>query len=254
MRMNKGVIIFVFISCLFLKAYGWGEQGHKIVAAVAKKTLSKSIADSVQFYLGTMSFKDASLWMDKIKRDKKYRYMNTWHYINIEKDAAYQPNNEAHILNKLNEYIQILKNRKKHSQEEIRMALKIVFHLVGDIHQPLHCGYASDKGGNSIKVDFMGRDSNLHRVWDSDIIQYMKIGIKDCYASANAMNEKEKKQLQQMEALVWMKESHAILPEVYSFPDNIISMPYLNKNTDTIKSQLVKAGIRLGYILHECFK
>ncbi len=242
---------------IFLLAIGklgaWGEQGHGIVASIAKKTLQKQIVDSVQTYLGSTTFRQAALWMDEIKKDKKYRYMDSWHYINLEKDEKYEKSEQVNIVTKLQESIEIVKNRKKYTKSEVNTALKIIFHLVGDIHQPLHCGYGSDKGGNSIKLDFMGRNSNLHRVWDSDIINHMKIGVKNCLETANNMNESEKKKLQNTNVEAWMWEARELLPQVYDYSDAIISLPYLNKNSETIKSQLAKAGIRLAYILHYCF-
>jgi hypothetical protein len=88
--------------------------------------------------------------MDEIKSDKTYKHLNNWHYINLEKNQLYEKNSEANIVNKLEEAIDVIKNRKKHPKSEIEFYLKVIFHLVGDIHQPLHAGYASDKGGNTV--------------------------------------------------------------------------------------------------------
>lgn len=51
-------------------------------------------------------------------------------------------------------------------------ALKFVVHLVGDVHQPLHTGRAEDQGGNRIKVTFRGKETNLHSLWDSGLLDY----------------------------------------------------------------------------------
>ncbi|MBL7916773.1 MAG: S1/P1 nuclease [Bacteroidia bacterium] len=250
---NNLIITLLILLALPIKTIAWGEQGHSIVASIAKKTVSKNILDSVQFYLGKTTFKQAALWMDEIKSDKSYKHLNNWHYINLEKNQLYEKNSEVNIVNKLEEAIAVIKNRKKHSKSEIEFSLKVIFHLVGDIHQPLHAGYASDKGGNTIKVDFFGRNSNLHRVWDTDLIQYKRIGVKNCYELANSLSTKEKKEFQEINVVSWMEESRALLPLVYDIKDNTITLPYANQNTDVIKKQLVKAGIRLAYILHEAF-
>ncbi len=43
-------------------------------------------------------------------------------------------------------------------------------HLVADLHQPLHA-IVDDKGGNDAIVQFNGRQTNLHRLWDVDLIE-----------------------------------------------------------------------------------
>ena len=53
--------------------------------------------------------------------------------------------------------------------------LKVIFHLIGDLHQPLHTGYASDRGGNTKSVRYFNKSTNLHYVWDELIIKSEKI-------------------------------------------------------------------------------
>jgi hypothetical protein len=45
--------------------------------------------------------------------------------------------------------------------------LRMLIHIVEDVHQPLHTGHLSDKGGNDVKVQWFGKESNLHSIWDS---------------------------------------------------------------------------------------
>ena len=67
------------------------------------------------------------------------------------------------------------------------------------------------------------------------------------------MSEKEKKEYQEINVVAWMEESRALLPLVYDVKDNTITLPYANQNSEVIKKQLVKAGIRLAYVLHQAF-
>lgn len=241
--------VMLFIS----GSFAWGDKGHKIVAEIAQKCLQKNISDSVNFYLDKMTFQEASVWMDAMRSDNSFNYMKPWHYINVEKDATYVKTKEENVVNKLEESIAVLKNRKQHTHAEINMALKVIFHLVGDLHQPLHDGYAADKGGNTVDVDFMGEQSNLHKVWDSGIIEKGKINLSDCLKVANEMGLKEGKELQDVNVTKWMLESRELLPEVYTFEKNIITQTYLDKNKTVVEKQLVKGGIRLAAILHQAF-
>jgi hypothetical protein len=250
--MRKILFVF-FILSISLSAYSWGERGHKIVALIAKKCLEKRIIDSVQFYLGRMSFKEASVWMDVVRQDNTYNYMKPWHYINIERQAVYVKSEEENVVNELEKVISALKNKKALSKSEIALNLRILFHLVGDLHQPLHAGYGEDKGGNEIDVDFLGEPSNLHKVWDTEIIEKKKIRLKDCFVMANAMTVEEKKSCQKIDVVLWMNESRELLPGVYSFEKRIISRDYIEKNETIIEKQLVKAGIRLATVLYQTF-
>jgi len=60
---------------------------------------------------------------------------------------------------------------KSKAIEERRFALRLLIHCVQDMHQPLHVGDNKDKGGNLTQVRWFDRGSNMHRVWDSGIIE-----------------------------------------------------------------------------------
>jgi hypothetical protein len=59
---------------------------------------------------------------------------------------------------------------EKTSAADKAQALKFLGHFVGDIHQSLHVGCAEDKGGNTIRVRFIGKETSLHAVWDGGLI------------------------------------------------------------------------------------
>jgi hypothetical protein len=61
-------------------------------------------------------------------------------------------------------------------------ALKFVVHFVADIHQPLHCADDGDRGGNRVRVIFLGRNTNLHAVWDWGILAPAVAGDERAYA------------------------------------------------------------------------
>ncbi|MEO6305132.1 MAG: S1/P1 nuclease [Bacteroidia bacterium] len=233
--------------------FAWGSKGHKIVAAIAKKCLEKNIIDSVQKYLADISFENASVWMDEIRSDNAYDYMKPWHYVNVEKDKTYVKTKDPEVVNEIEIAIATLKDRKLHDAEQLNFSLKVLFHLVGDIHQPLHCGYKADKGGNEILVQYPGKGTNLHKVWDSEIIDDMKISLNDCLTLANEIPAAEKKKIQTTNVETWMNESRTLLPEVYNF-EGKIKQDYIDKNKLVIEKQLVRAGIRLALVLHEIFK
>jgi len=249
-------IVFLAVAALALNiptASAWGNKGHKIVAKLAKLNLDKSIVDSVQFYLGDTSFEEASVWMDEVRSDHNYDYMKPMHYVNVEKDKTYVQVSDPNIVNELNIVMNELQTRKGRSKEDIKKDLMILFHLTGDIHMPLHAGYSTDKGGNSVDVEFLGFGSNLHKVWDTNIIEDQKITADDCLIYINGLTGKEKKSIQTLNVIDWMNESRALLGAVYAVTDNKIDQAYIAKNTPVIEKQLSKAGLRLATALNAIF-
>ena len=254
MTMKKTFFLTIAALLLYIpEGFSWGFRGHKIVAQLSKSCINKSIVDSVQFYLGDTSFEDASVWMDEMRSDHSYDYMKPMHYVNVEKDKTYVKVADPNIINELDLVINDLKNRKGKTKEEIKKNLLILFHLVGDLHQPLHAGYAEDKGGNTVDVDFLGARSNLHKVWDTNIIEEEKITTENCLAVLNTFSEKEKNSMQLINTINWMEDSRSLLAFVYSFKDNTIDKNYIAQAKPIIEKQLTRAGVRLASVLNQTF-
>ena len=250
-------ILFTFSLGVFISysnSFAWGPAGHHIVGQIVKSELPASIRDSVQKYLGTMSFEDASTWMDDMRSDPSYDYMKTWHYVNIEKGQTYNPKaGERNVVTELERVIKELNSKSKLSKDQINTDIKVLFHLGEDLGMPLHCGYPEDKGGNTIKVNFMGKTVNLHHVWDTDIIVYKNITSDQCINDCSKLSKSELNKLSKIDVLGWVKDSQSFLPEVYSFQNNTIDDTYINKNVPVIEKQLYISGLRLAKVLIQIF-
>lgn len=72
------------------------------------------------------------------------------------------------------------------SPERLRFDVLVLFHLCNDIMQPLDAGYGSDKGGNDYQVQYNGKGTNLHHLWDADIIETQGITSESMTDSTNA--------------------------------------------------------------------
>jgi hypothetical protein len=247
----KKIVLLTVLSIITLKSFSWGDKGHRITAAIAKKQLAQNIIDSVKFYLGKMSFENASVWMDEVRKDTNYDYLKPRHYINVAKGVEYEKQEGDNIVNELNDVINKLRNRS--SKKETAMALKILFHLMGDLHQPLHCGYAEDKGGNTIQVAYFGHGTNLHKVWDTEMIEQLRFKTKTCMKTVNLMGVEEKKKISQINVEGWMLESRSFLPGVYNFSSNKIERDYVERNKAILQQQLINGGLRLAAVLAEVF-
>lgn len=253
MKKNIAISLFSILALMPARTLAWGKKGHALVAEVAFTYLDDNTKKIVLGYLDGMTIEDAANWMDDIKDDKSYDYMKPYHYTNIDKGDEVVEKSGSNIIYILNQTIKDLQNNKNLSKQEIKTKILIIFHLMGDLHQPLHVGYGSDKGGNTVQVNYKGQGSNLHSFWDSGIISDQKISLEDCI-NANKFSSSEMNNLQKIDVLAWSKESRNLLDFVYNTGGAKIKEDYVVASSKIIESQIQKAGIRLSAILQKAFQ
>jgi hypothetical protein len=73
-----------------------------------------------------------------------------------------------------------LEHKDTLGKAKIKLKILYLFHLIGDLHQPLQLGYGHDKGGNTVQLNYKDKGTNLHSFWDSGIIYYKRITLSDC--------------------------------------------------------------------------
>ena len=257
--MKKFIFVPVFsimlLLCCNLKTMAWGKTGHELVAKVAFQILDDSTQKIVKQYLGNITIEEAANWMDMEKSNSYYNYMRSWHYLDIDKGEKYPNDSERNILSVLHSAVSELRDYKKTglSKKEIKYRLLLIFHLVGDLHQPLHTGYAIDKGGNTIQVSSPNVSGNLHSVWDTQILEFKRVNLDTCMKIYAAMSKNDIAKYSKIEEMKWMYESRSYLDKVYSFENNFLDKNYIDNNVLIIQKQLVVAGIRLASIFTEIF-
>lgn len=247
------IIILSFLS--IQKTYAWGKTGHELVAEIAFHLLDEPTKKVVKDYLGSYSIEEAATWMDNERGNSYYNFMRPWHYLDMDKGEKYTPSEERNILSVLHSAITELRNRSvnRMSEKDIKNRLLLIFHLVGDLHQPLHTGYAIDKGGNTINITSPYVSGNLHSIWDTQILEFKKVNLDTCINFYNSMSAEYVAQLKKINELKWMYESRSNLDRVYGFKDNYMDKEYIDNNIEIIKKQLVIGGIRLASVLNELF-
>ena len=81
------IIILIFMDTHVI---GWGQTGHRTVGLIAENHLSKKAMRNIQKVLGNESIAMASNWMDEVRSDNSYNYMNPWHYCTIPDGKTYE--------------------------------------------------------------------------------------------------------------------------------------------------------------------
>lgn len=251
--MKKSLLSILFIGLVF-SAFGWGATGHRAVSLIADQHLNKKARLAIEKILQGQPLAMTGSWMDEIRSDSLYDYAETWHYTTIEDNETYEQskkNPKGDIVEALERIIAALKSKKLSAKEEAEH-LKMLIHLIGDIHQPLHVG-RNDQGGNSIKVTWFGSNSNLHRVWDSDMIDGSKLSYTEL---ANALPKADATRIRTLQAFSvrdMAKEAMTYRPQVYAYGDGKLGYEYNYKNFNTVLDQLQKAGIRLAGLLNQIY-
>jgi hypothetical protein len=244
-------------------AYAWGPLGHSVVAELAQKHLSPAAEAAVERLLApehTTSLADIASWPDEIRNDPKQQALwqetRPLHYIDIrDPSCVYVPprdcKNDKCAVAAIPHYVEILGDRSQPDAVRLQ-ALKFVVHFIGDIHQPLHSGYRDDAGGNKYQVQFEGKGTNLHHVWDSGLLGTRGLDGK---AYAKRLDAEGIAPLPQPIAPLdqpvaqWAEESCRITRDIY--PDNHkIDQAYIDAELPVADNRLRVAGRRLAEMLN----
>ncbi|MEP4532386.1 MAG: S1/P1 nuclease [Cyclobacteriaceae bacterium] len=254
--MRKTILTAVAISISFQVVFGWGKTGHRVVGQVAEQHLNKKARKNIKAVLGNETLADVSNFMDFIKSNPEYDYMYPWHYATIPDGKTYAEAGtpeEGDVIVTITRLIEELKS-KKFSDEDEAFALKLLVHLVGDIHQPLHVGNGKDKGGNDMKIEYFWKSSNLHRVWDQGLIDGQEYSYTEYTDRINHPTKQEVQQWQSASVLDWANESVSLREQVYDLPESKkISYRYDYDNIATLNNRLLQAGVRLAGLLNEIY-
>jgi hypothetical protein len=259
-------------------AFGWGVEGHQITALIAEAHLTPAAREAIHGLLGKdkdgaqVEISDAEVcaWADRIRREPEGEGTGPYHYVDIPYEAAaYDADRDGNkgdnIIDKLVYYSEQLRDtsRPKAVREK---ALRWVVHMVGDLHQPLHCAERDgDKGGNgrlAFLLDQKGKAGNLHSIWDSGILKLV-IDKRPIAEVAAEMDKQIKpataKQWSNGTPIDWANQSHVVAVRVVyagvpaDGPPPRLGEDYVKRAKPVVTEQLQRGGIRLAYILNKCF-
>jgi S1/P1 Nuclease len=200
-------IATITLAVLPLPALAWNIPGHMLSAAITYQALQqasppiiekvKAVLEKHPWYANQwrarlqdvstgdhnmVLFMQGARWPDELRVTDRNHHRGQWHYINWPFKSDKQPASvqikdpePVNILTALIENERVVK--QGHPQRKA-IALAWLFHLVGDIHQPLHTAQLltvdypqGDRGGNEIcvRVTQAGQPMDLHRFWDGMI-------------------------------------------------------------------------------------
>ena len=278
--MKRLIILFALFPSI---AFGWGEDGHRVVCQIAFDELTPAASAEVNRLLALdpdyESFAESCLYAEIPKR---IRWLD--HQINLPRSTwaittDECPLAESCVIPAIQSDFRVLRDADSSDAEKL-LALKLLGHWVGDVHQPMHVSFQDDRGGNSnnVNVDIPG--ANLHGVWDYLIISrnlgddFPKIAAK----LGASITDEQRRAWQHDSPIEWADESFQItisasvnycvqkqgacwyssdnmmLDKGEPWRDFTITDDYLEMHAAIVSQRLQQAGIRLAELLNEAFQ
>jgi len=251
------LLLLMLCSSFNNSALKWNATGHRTVGKIADNYLKSSTKRKIKKLLKGKSLAFVSTFADEIKSDKRYNDFYTWHYVNMPLDSNYEDSdkNPNGDLATGIAYCKKIITDENSSDSDKAFYLKLLVHFIGDLHQPMHIGLEEDRGGNDFKLQWFFNDTNLHRVWDTEMINGYGMGYIELAENADVLTKEQVKAIQKGTVIDWINETHILTNKVYTSVkkgDNL-RYRYSYDHFKTVRSQLQIAGIRLAKVLNDLF-
>lgn len=236
----------------------WSKTGHRATGEIAQQNLSRKAKKAIDKLLKGQSLALVSTYGDDIKADRQYKKFSAWHYVNIPVGKKYgeeEPSKYGDLIVGIEKCIEIVKDKNSSNADKV-FYLKLLVHLVGDLHQPMHVGRKEDKGGNDIQLQWFNDGTNLHRVWDSNMIDDYGMSYTELAESLPQLTKTQKQFIQEGTVYDWVTESQGIANELYDSVEVGEKLFYRYRYDwwGTVENQLQKGGLRLAKILNEIYE
>lgn len=263
----KRLICALLLLGLSAPALAWSKQGHQLVGELAQDDLSPAAKAEVARLLAgeaQPSLAGVATWADEIRSEGTPlgEVSRSWHYINFGRAGCeYAPARDCPggncVIAAIHRQRGILADRSQ-PLEARRNALKLLVHLVGDAHQPLHAGYQDDRGGNEFQLNYRGRGApegegtNLHRVWDYWLLR--SAGLDNASYAGHLRGlplPADPAADSAAPAAQWSLESCRLIGSASVYPtQRKITDDYLDQHRPLAETRLRQAGARLAALIN----
>lgn len=260
--MKKMILALAAFVLMAAPSFGWGREGHEAIAKIADAHLSPSAKKKIEKYLDNHSIVYWAKWMDDYRRTKEYGYTTKWHAVTVDEDLKYWYNaEEGDAIYGISQAVEVLSNYKEHTDSTVAVNLKLLIHMVGDMHCPAHIYY---KGRNqNYYVDFGGgyvqprQRMKIHTVWDQGAIQATRIwGLEDWLWELDRLSTKEEREIVAGGPMRWLDDNAKRCLrqfELSSTPEENLAQEFVNEAMPLIETQILYAGLRLAKMLNDLF-
>jgi len=288
-------VALLALSAWSIDAFAWSKRAHAMVGDIATRFLTPEATREVAVLLrddlgadekpsGAATLGQVASWPDELRASANDRGTYNYHFDDIPICGG------PHAIDDRERYckdgqcgtawfdrqLAILEDRSQPKRLR-NEALKWIVHLVGDLHQPLHASDHDDKGGNDVKVTYLGRRSdppvdgreqrpyNLHSAWDRLIPydEFDRVG-GDAAFLADLPIEQTRKDWSVGDIRAWTAESY-VLARDFLYPNLAttftcdrpitglvpLDADYVRPASVIAAMQIRKAGVRLAKVLND---
>lgn len=258
MKLNKQLLTLCLLAITF-STYAYDAVGHRIVADIAYQNLTEKARIQLDNLLGKHGIVYEATWADEIRSDKKYAYSYQWHYQDLD-DNMTSADIQKLLKNPKSEgehlffAIDTLSTRLKKNKADVE-ALKFLLHFIGDLHQPMHLGRKTDKGGNSVEYNWFGKKTNLHATWDGLLIENQRMSYSEYSRYLQDKFDPRKTEFKKYGLLQSAEASYAVQNLIYSYDySDTSNYHYAYFFSDKLDEMLYRGGIQLANILNNIYK
>ena len=266
-------ILFTVLAFVALfsasSAYGWNSVGHCVIGHIADQNLTPKARKMCNKYLGHSLAYYAS-WMDQWRYSAEYHHTARWHAVGI-KDGKLIPGElvgdisifrapltpDEHGVARLEQMLDVLKDYRQQTDSLVAVNLKLIIHMVGDMHCPGHVFYDGQK---QFEFKEGGKDMRFHGYIDRAFPRFHKGKTADEFCKRYCrLTKKEIEELCKGNMESWVRENEPTFRECYTLLSPTIDykdLPEQNKlRMKEITDQLhIEAGYRLAHIINQIFK
>jgi len=268
MKRTISILLILICACAYsLPALSWGQEGHRIIAKVAYDHLNKKSRKAVDKHLGARGIIYWANWPDEIKSDTIYpqSIRDGWHYQDLDagmSDSAVvaaltdYPAEGGNLFRALDSLTAIVREAKNSSSRDLDHVLRFIIHLSGDRYCPMHMAHMDDKGGNAVKMQWFGRNTNLHSVWDGKIIESQGYSYTEYAQMLEDRFGWQRKHIEASTDAELLMQTYHLTEEIYAYQQTWDgnTYHYIYRWHQACEEQLYIAGIRLAQLLNSIFK
>jgi hypothetical protein len=269
--MRSLILALAILTAHIGTAHAWGDTGHRVVCEIAFRLAAPEaraeIRRLMQLDTGFDFYRDSCIWPDHPKKRAEE------HFINVARNAnGIGPNEQCPtanvcLLSAIEDDMSVLSSPGTSDEDKLK-SLKFLGHWIGDLHQPLHVSFESDRGGNDIRVSGLCR-TNMHSAWDTCMLQ-LAIGSDVTGAATDLLNSFDaaiREEWTTGDTKDWANESFDVAlaantrycvqsGSTCDVPEGSVALDeeYVRVNTPILREQVAKAGVRLAHMLEKAFQ
>lgn len=260
--MNKKIIILIisFAVLTVNSAMAWGGFAHSAITEIAERNLTPQAREKIHHYLNH-SLPFYAIWMDQFRYTDPYRPSGKWHSNWIDENGAVDMTNERCAAYQTTRIWNKMKNYQKLTDEEIRLNLLYLIHLVADMHCPCHNVWAGKSNPAPKLTNNKGQKVAYHKFWDNDAILYgrKRMNVSEYADKMATLSEKEIKKICKGTPCKWAVVSvrNAERSRELTYDGSNVqkyTKAQRLEMRDLADTEAIKAGYRLAYVMNQIFK